>query len=142
MVLEYIKKALSLIETQKEFVCRMIEAEHSTRNCRLQKQTVAKKLKWTDGLVEFVELLYALHRLGCFNKGKITLTSLFGTLGSIFDFEVKNFSRTFTDIKNRSKGECTVFIDSMKEAILQKIKDDDEKYMKRTRKPKKNDGMK
>ena len=75
--------------------------------------------------------MYALHGTGCFNDGKETLTNLFLTLGDIFDIKSPKFSRTFTDIKNRSKGEGVVFIEKMKKALLQQMEETEEKYRDR-----------
>lgn len=89
------------------------------------KKTPAR-LKWTASEVELVELAYALYGTGCFNNGKVLLKDLFNFFGDVFDFEVKNFSRTFTDIKNRTKGDRTIYMDKLKNVLLQKLYDSDE----------------
>ena len=129
----YIKRALLLIETQKDLVRYLLEAEYNTKYCPFEKHSLAKKLKWTGSLVEWVEFIYALHGAECFNDGKITLTDLFQALGELFGMEVKKFSRTFIDIKNRSKGDCTVFLDKLKKVLLHKIEEVERKYINRTK---------
>jgi len=73
-----------------------------------------------------VELIYALDAVGYVNGGKATLTGLFNTLGDVFDIEVKHFSRTFTDIKKRVKGDRTFFLDKLKQVLVQKLEKADE----------------
>ena len=110
----YIDKAISLIDKQKEFILHLLVAEQSTRNCPFQKHSATQKLNWTGSIIDWVEFVYSLHGVACFNNGKITLTDLFTIMGEIFDIEVRKFSRSFIDIKNRSKGNYSVFIDKKK----------------------------
>ena len=73
-----------------------------------------------------MELIYALHAVGYANGGKVTLTELFKEMGEVFDIEVKEFSRTFKDIKNRVKGDRTKFLDELKQELLRKMEKADE----------------
>jgi hypothetical protein len=77
--------------------------------------------------VDWVELLYALHEAGVINVGKASLKTLFRTMGEVFDFEVKEYSRSFTDIKNRIKGDRTTFLDTLKRKLLHRMEDADRK---------------
>jgi hypothetical protein len=89
------------------------------------------KLKWTGSLVDWVELIYALHTAGVINGGKASLKHLFRVLGEVFDFDVEGYSRTFTDIKRRVKGERTSFLNKLKHALLNRIEKSDLKPSKR-----------
>jgi len=82
-------------------------------------------LKWTGNNVDFVELIYALQAIGYINDGKITLKELFDTMGEILNFEVKDYSRTFRDVRNR--GDRTKLLDEMKQVMLQKMDKFDER---------------
>jgi hypothetical protein len=70
-------------------------------------------------------LLYALYEAGCINGGKITLTEIFDTFCRWFDIDLKNFSRTFTNIKNRMKGDRTAFLDKLKRVLIAKMEEAD-----------------
>ena len=129
----YLRKVLLLIDTQKDLVRCLLEAEQNNCHCPFEKQAKTIKLKWTKHLVDWVELVYALHETKCFNDGKITLIDLFQSLGEIFNIKTDRFSQIFGEIKNRSKGDGTVFIEKMKKALLQKIEDSEMKYQNRTR---------
>jgi hypothetical protein len=85
------------------------------------------KLKWTGSIVEWVELIYALRFVKRINNGKITLKELFQQMGEIFDFEVKEFANYFMNIKNRTGGRRTKFMDLMNDALLGRMDDADRK---------------
>ena len=85
------------------------------------------KLKWTGSIVEWVEFIYALHAVGYANGGQASLKEMFAYLGEVFDIEVKEFSRTFIDVKNRVKGDRTLFLDELKRALIERIEKSDEK---------------
>jgi hypothetical protein len=109
-------KAISLINRHIDFVEREILAGTP------KSVSPFKKLKWTGSIVNLVELVYALHANKC--HGDISLKDLFATYSAFFDIEIKNFSRTFIDIKNRMEGNETIFIDELKNALLHLIMKD------------------
>ncbi|KAA6321098.1 hypothetical protein EZS27_029212 [termite gut metagenome] len=110
LIVNYLDKAILLVETQFEFINRKQAISSS-----------AKKLKWLGTYVDLVELGYALHATGIF--GSISLKRLFRVLGEVFDIDTKNFSRTFTDIKNRTTGDRTKFLNTLKENLLRKLEE-------------------
>lgn len=81
--------------------------------------------------MEWVELIYALYAAEVINDGKTTLKKLFRIMGEVFDFEVGEFSRTFTDIKNRVRGDRTAFLDKLKCKLLRRMEEADKKPPRR-----------
>jgi hypothetical protein len=126
----YVKKALELVERQIEWVKEQILAEQTAHSCPFNRKTQAK-LKWTGDLVEPVELLYALHEAKCINGGKTTLKELFDTFCDVCDVDIRNFSRFFVAIKNRTKGDRTAFLDKLKKALVAKMEEADRKPSKK-----------
>jgi hypothetical protein len=114
-----------------EFVCRQILAEQTGCLFSGKSITTLKKLKWTGSIVEWVELIYALYSVKCINNGKVPLKELFRQMGETLDFEAKEFSRTFMDIKGRKKGDRTPFLDSMKQLLIERMTEADRKPAKR-----------
>lgn len=86
-----------------------------------------RKLKWTGSIIEWVELIYALYAAGVINGGKIFLKDLFRSMGELFDFEVREFSNYFMNIKNRVKGDRTTFLDKLKDRLLHRMEEADRK---------------
>jgi hypothetical protein len=113
----FLTKTILLIETQIDFVFREMQ----------QQQMPHNKLKWTGSIIEWVELIYALRFVKRINNGKITLKELFQQMGEIFDFEVKEFANYFMNIKNRTNGSRTKFMDLMNDALLGRMDDADRK---------------
>ncbi|MDR1197921.1 MAG: RteC domain-containing protein [Prevotellaceae bacterium] len=93
----------------------------------IQQQMPHNKLKWTGSIIEWVELIYALRFVKRINSGKISLKELFQQMGEIFDFEVKEFANYFMNIKNRTNGSRTKFMDLMKDVLLGLMNDADRK---------------
>ena len=48
-------------------------------------------------------------------------------MGTFLGIDLKDFSRTFTDIKNRTKGDRTLFMNKLKHALTIKMEKADEK---------------
>jgi hypothetical protein len=107
----YVKKALLLVDSQLDLTGYRMPVRKAGFSCKLQ---------WTGKAAEFVELVYALHEAGSFNKGKVSLKETFETLGRLFNFEVARFSLYFMDIKNR-KGERTNFLNRLKRILTERM---------------------
>ncbi|WP_339887734.1 RteC domain-containing protein [uncultured Flavobacterium sp.] len=84
-------------------------------------------LKWTGSKVALVELIYALHTAGIFNNGNSSLNETTKNLEKIFNIDLGQFNRIFTEIKKRKTIEQTSFLNSLKENLTKKITDSDEK---------------
>jgi hypothetical protein len=117
---------LDLIDKQIDFVRWQMQMETTVHNCPFTRQYPNRsKLKWTGNVVEWVELIYALYTVKRINNGKVSLRELFHQMGEIFDFEVKEFSNYFMNIKNRTDGHRTKFMDLLKDAVLRRMEDAD-----------------
>jgi hypothetical protein len=128
----YLQKAISLVDKQLEWIEKQILTEQTALNCPFRQQNqVQKQLKWTGSIVDWVEFIYALYAVGYINNGKVSLKKLFRIMGEVFDFDVKEFSRTFTDIKGRKKGDRTPFLDLMKQLLIERMTEADSKPAKK-----------
>ncbi|MDR2773472.1 MAG: RteC domain-containing protein [Tannerella sp.] len=102
--------------------------EATAQSCPLtQRHQKRGKLKWTGSVMEWVELIYALYTVKRVNNGKITLKALFQQMGEMFDFDVKEFANYFMNIKNRTDGCRTKFMDLLKDAVLGRMEESDRK---------------
>lgn len=79
-------------------------------------------LVWTDSKVSLIELIYALHTAGCFNRGTLELKELAQTMSEMFNIDLGDFYRTWAEIKLRK--EPTKFIDTLKGLLENRINDD------------------
>jgi hypothetical protein len=111
-----------LIEEEINLMSRMLQPEKCEQGTA--KHKTAKPLKWMGTVFKLVELGYALHCSKCF--GEISLTDLFAAICEMFDVEVKNFSRIFTEIKKRA-GDRTIFLDKLKKKLMEYMESSDMK---------------
>jgi hypothetical protein len=124
----YLRKAIDAVDRQMEFVRWQMQMEATAQSCPFSRQSPKHgKLKWTGSVVEWVELMYALYTVKRINNGKITLKELFRQMGEIFDFDVKEFAVYFMNIKHRTDGRRTKFMDLLKDAVLGRMEESDRK---------------
>lgn len=87
-----------------------------------------KKLKtslnWTASKTDFVELMYALKVSGAINTGNINTKELIIKLSKVFNLEISNAYKTYSEIKNRSL-ERTKFLNKLTSNLQEKLDYDD-----------------
>ena len=101
----------------------VIDTELELLNMRMQGilPTVplipAKKFRWTDEVVDLVELLYALDACDCINDGEIGVEELADAFSDIFGVEIKNCYNVYMNMKRRKDDSCTYFLDELREKL-------------------------
>lgn len=80
-------------------------------------------LTWTANKTALIELVYALHYSQAVNGGELGIKLLAELFEEIFNISLGNVYRAFHEIKNRN--EPTLFIDFLKEELLNKVYSDD-----------------
>jgi hypothetical protein len=78
-------------------------------------------MEWTGSDVSLVEMAYAFEAEKCINGGQAKIGQIIAGLEFLFNTELKDFSRIFTDIKGR-KTSHTLFLDKMRQSLEQKIR--------------------
>lgn len=81
-----------------------------------------QNLQWTDSKTSLVELIYALHAAGVFNKANCEIRELAAFFEHAFNIRLTDIYRTYLEIKIRSTP--TKFIDTIKTALLHKMEED------------------
>lgn len=84
-------------------------------------------LKWTGSKVALVELMYALHTEGVLNHGNLSLNETAKNIEALFNIEIGQFNRIFSEIKKRKTIEPTSFLDNLKHNLIKRIQEADEK---------------
>lgn len=77
-------------------------------------------LTWTTKKVYLVELIYALHAVEAFNGGKAEIKQIASLFEALFNINLGNFYRHFSEIGIRKSGQ-TNFIDHLKSRLEQKF---------------------
>lgn len=72
------------------------------------------------------ELIYALYAQGVFNNGNTDIKLIAKTFETAFNIDLGDFYHTFMELKAR-KINRTKFLDSLCEALIKKMDEQDEK---------------
>ena len=99
--------------------------EDRLNNLNLKKGS-DNSLKWTASKTALTELIYALYSHGAFNGGNADIKLIAKTFEDAFNIELGDFYHTFMELKAR-KINRTKFLDSLCEALIKKMDEQDEK---------------
>lgn len=84
------------------------------------------KLYWTDSKTSLIELIYALHSQGAVDNGKADIKDIAALFEHLFGIELGDYYRTFLEIRVRKTGR-TKFIDSLKQSLIKRMDEADDK---------------
>ena len=81
-------------------------------------------LSWTASKTDLIELIYALKISGAVNTGHINTKELVTTFSSLFNIDVSNYYKTYSEIKNRNT-ERSKFLNRLLQDFEAKLEYDD-----------------
>lgn len=81
-------------------------------------------LNWTSSKTDLIELIYALKVSGAINGGAVNIKELIETASKLFNIDISNFYKTYSEIKNRGK-ERTKFLNTLVNNLRIKLEYDD-----------------
>ncbi|WP_407503192.1 RteC domain-containing protein [Elizabethkingia miricola] len=84
------------------------------------------KLNWTGSKAAIIELIYALHAQRVFDNGNTDIKVIAKTFERTFNVDLGDFYHTYLELKNR-KVNRTKFLDSLREGLIKKMDEQDEK---------------
>lgn len=87
-----------------------------------------KGLAWTSTKAALIELIYALHEYGAYNKGQVEIKKIADYFSQVFQVRFANIYKTYEDIRLRKKSP-TPFLDALKSALERRIERDNENAM-------------
>lgn len=92
-----------------------------------QKTTFeSSPLKWTASKAAATELIYGLYLLGVFNNGQTDIVDIVRDFERTYGIDLGDFYHTFMELKSR-KINRTKFSDEMREALIKRMDEQDEK---------------
>ena len=95
-------------------------------NCNHNKLSDNASLKWSASKTALTELIYALYSHGVFNNGNTDIKLIAKTFENAFNIDLGDFYYTYMELKSR-KMNRTKFLDSLCEALIKKMDEQDEK---------------
>ena len=121
----------SRIECLKDLLLIQDDVLYVNQDLKLSENSQVKKtnshqLKWTESKTALVELIYALHSTKSINKGRSEINKITQIFENVFDVDLGDVYHTFSEVRNR-KIEQTKFLDHLKDSLLSKMKEIDEK---------------
>ncbi len=90
------------------------------------KSVTISSLRWTGTKTSLIELVYALHSIGVFDNGNNDIKHITKQFESIFNIDLGDFYHTYLELRNR-KTNRTKFLDSLKESLIKKMDEQEEK---------------
>lgn len=100
-----------------------IENQLNTKN--YNKISHESSLNWTGNKTALTELIYALYSLGVFENGNVDIKLISKTFERTFNIDLGDFYHTFMELKSR-KINRTKFLDSLRDALIKKMDEQDE----------------
>src|SRR5690625_721779 len=84
------------------------------------------RLNWTGSKAAMIELIYALHSQRVFDNGNADIKVITKAFERTFNVDLGDFYHTYLELKNR-KVNRTKFLDSLREGLIKKMDEQDEK---------------
>ncbi len=81
---------------------------------------LSSNLKWTGSKAAITELIYALHSSRIINNGSIEIKEIAKAFSNMFNYEVGDIYKTYSEIKAR-KMSRTKFLDDLSVSLLSQI---------------------
>lgn len=78
-------------------------------------------LRWTGQKTCLIELIYALHAAGVFNKSTSDIRAIATYFQKAFNIDLGNYYRTLKDMQIRKGGSKTHFLDELKYKLSEKL---------------------
>lgn len=78
-------------------------------------------LKWTAPKASLIELIYAIHAAESINNGNVNIKDIADGFHKLFNIDLTQQHRIFTDIKSR-KNQKTKYLDLLKKVLIHKVK--------------------
>lgn len=102
---------------------KKIKSLELVTNSKVKSHSI-KTLNWTASKTDLIELVYALKVSGAINTGNINTKELVDVFSSLFNIQLSNYYKTYSEIKNRST-ERTKFLKKLAENFQAKLEYDD-----------------
>lgn len=100
--------------------------EDQLNNINPRKTFDSSPFNWTGSKAALTELIYGLHSHGVFNNGNTDIITIVRFFENSFNIDLGDFYHTFLELKAR-KMNRTKFLDSLRDALIKKMDEQDEK---------------
>ncbi len=88
------------------------------------KNKIDNKVTWSASKTDLIELVYALKYSGAINGGMVQVKQIIEVVETLFEIDLGNFYKTYSEVKNRSKDR-TKFLNKLSESLISRLEYDD-----------------
>lgn len=127
----YITGALNFIEAAIEWIVKEDKEMPYSNEKEYDLINVPKQIVWTGKIIHLMEFIYGADTLKNFNNGQVTIKEISAYFSKVLGVEIKDPSGCYVSMRERIKESRTSYIDSMREALLERMEKDDEKTYRR-----------
>ena len=92
-----------LTEFYKRELVQLKKQDENCPDVNSNKKSMQSQIKWTASKTDLIELIYALKLSGAIDHGNGQLKQIIESMALLFDIDLGNYYKTFSEIKNRSK---------------------------------------
>lgn len=101
-----------------------LEDQLSNNNQRKLFETTP--LKWTGSKTSLIELIYSLHSQGSIDNGNADIKIIAKTFENMFNIDLGDFYHSYLELKGRKINRMK-FLDSLRDALIKRMDEQDEK---------------
>lgn len=131
----FVDAAIEWVMKQEEARKYGIPQVYETANCReITEQNEEEEMTqiiWTGKIIHLMEFIYGADTLDNFNNGQVTIKEVSAYFSKVLGIEIKDPSGCYVNMRERIKESRTCYIDSMRNALLERMEKDDEKAYRR-----------
>lgn len=127
----FVDAAIEWVKKQSEE--RKNETVQTKSKVRTEEKELQHKEKnltqiiWTGKIIHLMEFIYGSDTLNNFNDGQVSIKDVSAHFSKMLGVEIKDPSGCYVSMRERIKESRTIYIDSMREALLERMDKDDEK---------------
>lgn len=100
--------------------------EDQLNNNNHRKLLEIPPLNWTGSKTSLIELIYSLHSQGSIDNGNTDIKIIAKTFENMFNIDLGDFYHSYLELKGR-KINRTKFLDSLRDALIKRMDEQDEK---------------
>lgn len=119
-------------EDARKYGTSQVNNETNTKEITLSnEEDVTTEVFWTGKIIHLMEFIYGADTLKNFNNGQVTIKEVSAYFSKVLGIEIKDPSGCYVSMRERIKESRTSYIDSMRDALLERMEKDDEKAYRR-----------
>lgn len=119
-------------EDARKYGTSQVNNETNTKEITLSnEEDVTTEVFWTGKIIHLMEFIYGADTLKNFNNGQVTIKEVSAYFSKVLGIEIKDPSGCYVNMRERIKESRTSCIDSMRDALLERMEKDDEKAYRR-----------